>query len=232
MKWRNVFTGFPCRAGDAMFLPSGRVHAIGAGFVIFEIQQNSDTTYRVFDWNRLGLDGRSRELHMAQSLASIDFNDFEPALVQNRFTGGRPNSTTFTGQPPAVQDRILENEIRRGQLLKPKKTQIIAVQRASFSSQGGSVSVDLSAGQFCLIPAGLEQTEICEVRRRLAARRGGLNGLPPGPASDGGLHRRAADVRVNILLRYLQPLGRKKFGQFWLISFGHSGACNFSFTTR
>ena len=46
---------------DVMFLPSGRVHALGAGSVIFEIQQNSDTTYRVFDWNRAGLDGRPRE---------------------------------------------------------------------------------------------------------------------------------------------------------------------------
>src|SRR5262245_6135901 len=45
------------KAGDAMFLPSGRLHAIGGGVVIFEIQQNSDTTYRVFDWNRMGLDG-------------------------------------------------------------------------------------------------------------------------------------------------------------------------------
>ena len=53
------------KAGDAMFLPSGRVHAIGAGMVIFEIQQNSDTTYRVFDWNRVGLDGKPRELHVS-----------------------------------------------------------------------------------------------------------------------------------------------------------------------
>ena len=86
--WPNVFIAFPCSAGDAMFLPSGRVHAIGAGLVIFEIQQNSDTTYRVFDWNRVGLDGKPRELHVAQSLASIDFNDFEPKLVQSKFAGG------------------------------------------------------------------------------------------------------------------------------------------------
>lgn len=66
--------------GDSIFIPSGRLHAIGAGFLIHEIQQNSDTTYRVFDWNRLGLDGKPRELHVAQSLASIDFNDFEPAM--------------------------------------------------------------------------------------------------------------------------------------------------------
>jgi mannose-6-phosphate isomerase len=56
---------------DVMFLPSGRVHAIGAGNVIFEIQQNSDTTYRVFDWNRVGLDGKPRELHVKESLESI-----------------------------------------------------------------------------------------------------------------------------------------------------------------
>jgi mannose-6-phosphate isomerase len=68
--------------GDSIFIPSGRLHAIGAGFLIHEIQQNSDTTYRVFDWNRLGLDGKARELHVAQSLASIDFDDFEPAMDQ------------------------------------------------------------------------------------------------------------------------------------------------------
>lgn len=66
--------------GDSIFIASGRCHAIGAGFLIHEIQQNSDTTYRVFDWNRLGLDGQPRELHVAQSLASIDFNDFEPGM--------------------------------------------------------------------------------------------------------------------------------------------------------
>ena len=72
-----------------MFLPSGRVHAIGAGLVIFEIQQNSDTTYRVFDWNRVGLDGRPRELHVAESLASIDFRDFEPAAGSKPVCGRR-----------------------------------------------------------------------------------------------------------------------------------------------
>jgi mannose-6-phosphate isomerase len=66
--------------GDSIFIASGRLHAIGAGFLIHEIQQNSDTTYRVFDWNRLGLDGKARELHVRESLASIDFDDFEPSM--------------------------------------------------------------------------------------------------------------------------------------------------------
>jgi mannose-6-phosphate isomerase len=68
--------------GDAMFLPSGRVHAIGAGNLIAEIQQNSDTTYRVFDFHRLGLDGAPRPLHVAESLASIDWSDVDPPLVR------------------------------------------------------------------------------------------------------------------------------------------------------
>lgn len=70
------------KTGDAMFLPSGRVHAIGAGNLIVEIQQNSDTTYRVFDWNRLGGDGRPRKLHIEESLRCIDFGDCQPALAQ------------------------------------------------------------------------------------------------------------------------------------------------------
>lgn len=67
--------------GESIFIPSGRLHAIGAGNLIVEIQQNSDTTYRVFDWNRTGLDGKPRELHIPESLASIDFADFEPSVT-------------------------------------------------------------------------------------------------------------------------------------------------------
>ena len=67
---------------EAMFLPSGRVHAIGAGNVILEIQQNSDTTYRVDDWGRVDENGRPRTLHREQALESIRFNDYEPQFAQ------------------------------------------------------------------------------------------------------------------------------------------------------
>ena len=70
----------PVRAGESIFIPSGRVHAIGEGCLIVEVQQNSDTTYRVFDWNRTGLDGRPRALHIPESMTSIDFDDFEPEV--------------------------------------------------------------------------------------------------------------------------------------------------------
>lgn len=58
----------PVEAGDAFYIPAGTVHALCAGVVVAEIQQNSDTTYRVFDYNRPGLDGKLRELHVEDSL--------------------------------------------------------------------------------------------------------------------------------------------------------------------
>ncbi len=69
----------PVESGESIFIPSGRLHAIGEGNVIVEVQQNSDTTYRVFDWNRTGLDGQPRKLHIEESLVSTDFQDFEPS---------------------------------------------------------------------------------------------------------------------------------------------------------
>lgn len=79
---------FPVKHGDFIFIPSGRIHAIGAGLLILEVQQNSDTTYRVYDWGRVGLDGKPRELHIDESLRSIDFDDFEPqAKSWTRATG-------------------------------------------------------------------------------------------------------------------------------------------------
>ena len=70
----------PLKKGQHLFIPSGRLHAIGAGLLIYEIQQNSDTTYRVYDWNRPGIDGKPRELHVEDSLRCIDFSDVTPTM--------------------------------------------------------------------------------------------------------------------------------------------------------
>ena len=156
----ECFHRVPVRAGDAMFLPSGRVHAIGAGLVIFEIQQNSDTTYRVFDWNRIGLDGKPRELHVAQSLASIDFNDFEPALVQGKFIGDALIQHRSLVDDPLFKVEIWKFNPGAHDRLKPKQLQIIAAIQGEVEITSGSTSVKLSAGQFSLIPADLEQTEV------------------------------------------------------------------------
>lgn len=71
----------PTKQGMSMFVPSGRIHAIDGGNLILEIQQNSDTTYRVYDWGRIGLDGKPRQIHIEESLKSINFKDFEPKPI-------------------------------------------------------------------------------------------------------------------------------------------------------
>jgi mannose-6-phosphate isomerase len=79
---------FRVAAGDSILVHSGQVHAIDAGNLILEIQQNSDTTFRVYDWGRVGLDGKPRQLHIEQSLRSIDWTDFEPAPLRAAPTSG------------------------------------------------------------------------------------------------------------------------------------------------
>jgi len=71
------------RAGDSLLIQSGTMHAIDAGNVILEIQQNSDTTYRVYDWGRMGLDGKPRTLHVRESLECLGANPAPaPRLVR------------------------------------------------------------------------------------------------------------------------------------------------------
>jgi len=62
------------KAGDVFFIPAGRVHALGPDIMVAEIQQTSDTTYRIYDWDRINEAGMSRELHIPQSVEAIDFN--------------------------------------------------------------------------------------------------------------------------------------------------------------
>ena len=128
--------------GDSIFIASGRLHAIGAGFLIHEIQQNSDTTYRVFDWNRLGLDGKPRQLHVAESLASIDFNDFEPKM-------DTPDGETLAACEYFQTDR---KTVATGDTLtRPRddRFSILSVVAGSLESDGGR---RFGKGQFILLP--------------------------------------------------------------------------------
>jgi len=137
--------------GSVMFLPSGRLHAIGAGNVIFEIQQNSDTTYRVFDWNRVGLDGKPRELHVAQSLASIDFQDFEPVLIGSQFSRNASFSVRYLVDDPLF--RVDACRVKRGYRfhLRSESVQILGLLKGRLSVTHGDQPLELTAGGFVLL---------------------------------------------------------------------------------
>ncbi len=158
----DCFHRIPVKAGDAMFLPSGRVHAIGQGLVIFEIQQNSDTTYRVFDWNRVGLDGKPRELHIAQSLASIDFNDFEPKLVPADYRPGPNFKFRQLVEDPLFNVQELVFETGGAVKLAGQYVRIIALTTgaATIADARSGVTAQLKPGDFCLIPASLKNVVV------------------------------------------------------------------------
>jgi mannose-6-phosphate isomerase len=156
----ECFHRLTVKSGDAMFLPSGRVHAIGAGLVIFEVQQNSDTTYRVFDWNRVGLDRKPRALHVRESLESINFNDFEPPLIQGRFTGGGSNEAK-----PLVKDplfNVTAHRLNSGATatFPPNKMRIVAVLNGTLTIRSDQTVIPRSDGEFCLLPACLSSISL------------------------------------------------------------------------
>lgn len=158
----ECFHRVPVKAGDTMFLPSGRVHAIGAGLVIFEIQQNSDTTYRVFDWNRVGLDGKPRDLHIQQSLASIDFSDFEPALVQAQpiQVAGVTTRQLVTNELFAVDLVETSGPATINRLDAGMEIIGLVAGRAEITSSAPVPPIELTAGQFCLLPAAAHSAKL------------------------------------------------------------------------
>ena len=72
---QNLFQRWPVHAGDTFYVPAGTAHTIGAGMIICEVQQNSDLTYRLYDFDRVDASGNSRELHIEKGLAVLDFAD-------------------------------------------------------------------------------------------------------------------------------------------------------------
>ena len=138
----------PVATGESIFIPSGRLHAIGEGNVIVEVQQNSDTTYRVFDWNRMGLDGEPRALHIAESLASIDFEDFEPPVCGAR-------ETSVARCPFFDVEKIVLSSSR--DVRPPGRFALVAVTGGAVRCGG----IPFGKGQFFIVPAdgtGLDLT--------------------------------------------------------------------------
>ena len=85
--WSREVTVKP---GDLFYLPAGRIHALGGGMRVIEIQDASDVTYRVYDYGRLGLDGRPRELHVAQAMEALDFAPTGDCRTRYTLEPGRP----------------------------------------------------------------------------------------------------------------------------------------------
>ncbi|GAB6278649.1 MAG: class I mannose-6-phosphate isomerase [Lentimicrobium sp.] len=92
------------QTGDVFYMPAGRIHSLGPGIVLAEIQQSSDTTYRIFDWDRVDENGQSRQLHLDEALDAIDFNLY--AEYKTKYTL-IPNKTSHLVRSPYFTTNLL-----------------------------------------------------------------------------------------------------------------------------
>jgi len=139
----------PVEAGQCHFLPAGTAHSIGAGLLIAEIQTPSDTTYRVFDWNRLDDTGKPRPLHIEEAMESIDFDAAGNNLAVT--TMGRLIDCEYFRIDKGHQAKGCELLLSPGKM----KTLIVLTGFGTILGTNGT-SVDFTAGDCLLLPAAYE----------------------------------------------------------------------------
>ena len=145
----------PVQAGDFLFVEAGTMHAAGPGIVFYELQQTSDRTYRVYDWDRVGLDGKPRQLHL------------DKALAVTNFTADRPAKIAYQMQPLA--EGVSAAELIRGQYFTLRKLQLSQPHPVATNQQAhlvtalkghvecrvdGAAPVLLPQGTSAFVPAG------------------------------------------------------------------------------
>jgi mannose-6-phosphate isomerase len=167
---QNLLSSHAATPGALTYIRGGCVHAIGEGCLILEVQQNSNTTYRVYDWGRVGTDGRPRELHVDKAHQVIDWT-LDPA-------GATPSAPIVNG-PNREQDLLVTPYFRFGRIALAAPQTItnngrsfhmlfVAKGTLTVSCEGGTETI--GAGTTCLLPAAIPKytltpDESCEVLR-------------------------------------------------------------------
>ena len=144
----------PVEPGDALFIPGGLVHAIGAGCLIFEVQQTSNTTYRLYDWGRVDAQGNSRPLHVQQAFQVIDAHLPEPHLLRLPATPP-PNRNAWQTVLNCNYFTLHRTELRAAEQITLRETSfcaLFALSGKTIVSVGG-IRETMIPGTSCLIPA-------------------------------------------------------------------------------
>jgi mannose-6-phosphate isomerase len=138
-------------SGDSVLVHSGQVHAIDAGNLILEIQQNSDTTYRLYDWGRVGLDGKARTLHVEESLRSILWDEEPPQLVR-----AAPTSGTIASCDEFTIRRMVIGKGESIHFGAGEEPRILSVAAGGVTIDGTTPAKSLSMGDNALLPFSAE----------------------------------------------------------------------------
>jgi mannose-6-phosphate isomerase len=155
-----VLRRVPVKAGDAFFLPAGTLHAIGAGIIIFETQQASNLTYRIFDWNRVDAQGNPRELHISKAADVVDYRCCTAGAIEPLdYTVAGVQHTAVIADPRFVVERV---QLTHAPHLLPTEGRPLIFmaleQPIELHCKGGSAH--LGPFETALVPAGAAEVTL------------------------------------------------------------------------
>jgi mannose-6-phosphate isomerase len=150
------------KAGDVYFIPAGRVHALGKGLMVAEIQQTSDCTYRIYDYNRRDADGNLRQLHTEEAMDAIDFNAIK-GHANTRYTA-QMNGTTTLAACPYFTTRLIPFDTPMRKNLEDFDSFVVYMCVDGIAAvKSMDTIVPLHVGECVLVPAVAESVELfCE----------------------------------------------------------------------
>lgn len=149
------------KAGDVFYMPAGRVHALGPGILLAEIQQTSDTTYRIYDWDRVDDNGKSRELHTEEALDAIDFKSHDD--YKSNYKEVKNASSNMVSSPYFTTNIIvLEKALAKDYSELDSFVIYICVEGSITLVHDGEEEkqVTLSRGEAALIPAAIDRIDL------------------------------------------------------------------------
>ncbi|MBO7654746.1 MAG: class I mannose-6-phosphate isomerase [Kiritimatiellae bacterium] len=151
--------------GEVLFIPGGLVHAIGAGCLIYEVQQSSNTTYRFFDWNRTGPDGKPRTLHVEESFKTIDWSLPPPAMIRNGAAQAEGPNTWFdlVSCPYFTMRRLALAGPLTKRLANNETFHAFFTVSGTAALTAGGETVTLPAGSSALLPAAVSDFTVTPI---------------------------------------------------------------------
>ncbi|HET7815292.1 MAG TPA: type I phosphomannose isomerase catalytic subunit [Candidatus Baltobacteraceae bacterium] len=156
----DILNRVDVKAGDAFYIPAGTLHAIGAGITIFETQQASDLTYRIFDWNRVGADGKPRELHVQKAADVLDYRKYAtPPLEPLAYAYEGFQRTALIADTHFLVERVQATETAARMQTHGRPVIIMSLDMPlHLACDGGEA--ELKPYQTALVPAQAQHVEI------------------------------------------------------------------------